>query len=138
MRGERKTCNSAAGLVSISDITKKLGWRFYAGIVLYSLVVLLVTMRFCPSFYWSSSAAVGVIALTMVRFWAFSRRLWFWATLVLMAVLQIPLVLATNEWANRYKGSFIFLFMLFDFVVIDLVIRWVSPELKKSRQTSLD
>jgi hypothetical protein len=138
MPGGSKTLREADNLESIPQITKRLGWRLYLGVVLYTIVILLVTMRWCPTFYWSLSAAVGVIAVAIIRFWAFSRRLWFWATIVLMAMLQIPLVFTTNQWADRYKGSFIFLFMLLDFFVIDAVVRWVSPELGQAQKTAPD
>src|SRR5450432_4843936 len=115
MLGERKTLGAADSLESIPEITKRLGWRLYLGVILYAAVVLFVTMRWCPAFYWSVSAAGVVISATIVRFWVFSRRLWFWATILPMVVLQVPVVFATNEWANRYRGSFIFFLVLFEF-----------------------
>jgi hypothetical protein len=55
-----------------------------------------------------------------------------------MAVLQVPVVFATNEWANRYKGSFIFFLVLFEFFVIDAVVRWISPELRQAKEMRRD
>ena len=133
MLDERKTLGVTDSLESIPEITKRLGWRLYLGIVIYVAVVLFVTMRWFPGFYWSISAAGFVISATIVRFWVFSRRPWFWAMILPMAVLQVPVVFATNEWANRYKGSFIFFLVLFEFFVIDVVVRWISPELRRAK-----
>src|SRR5450631_1684777 len=138
MRGERKTLGATDSLESIPEITKRLGWRLYLGVVLYAAVALFVTMRWFPGFYWSISAAGFVIIAPIVRFWVFSRRLWFWAVILPMAVLQVPVVFATNEWANRYKGSFIFLLVLFEFFVIDLVVRLISPELRQANEMRRD
>src|SRR6266851_2813928 len=90
MLDERKTLGVTDSLESIPEITKRLGWRLYLGVVLYAAVVLFVTMRWFPGFYWSISAAGFVISATIVRFWVFSRRPWFWAMILPMAVLQVP------------------------------------------------
>jgi len=122
--------NQDGVLESIPQITARLGWRLYLGVALYAITGLLVTMLWFPNYYWSALAVIGVILLTIVRFWAFSRKPWFWATMVPLAALQLPLMLATNQLANRYKGSFIFFLMLFDLFFVDLVVRWISPELR--------
>jgi hypothetical protein len=122
--------NQDGVLESIPEITARLGWRLYLGVALYAITGLLVTMRWFPNYYWSALAVIGVVLLTIVRFWAFSRKPWFWVTMVPLAALQFPLMLATNPLANTYKGSFIFFLMLFDLFFLDLVVRWISPELR--------
>jgi hypothetical protein len=117
-------------LESVPQITARLGWRLYVGAVLYVVTGLFITIRWFPNHYWSALAVIGVILITLVRFWAFSRKPWFWVTMVPLAALQLPLMLATNQLANRYKGSFIFFLMLFDLFFLDLVLRWISPELR--------
>ncbi len=133
-----KTTQPTDSLERIPQITKRLGWRLHLGVVLYTAVVLFVTMRWFPKFYWSIFAAGLVISAVIIRFWLFSRRLWFWAAILLMAVLQVGVVFATNEWANRYKGSFIFFLILFEFFVIDAVVRWISPELRLAKEMRRD
>jgi hypothetical protein len=104
MLGERKTLGATDNLESIPEITKRLGWRLYVGAILYTIAILFVTMRWCPKYYWSAIAAAGVIAATIIRFWAFSRRLWCWITIVVVVVLQVPLVLVTNELGTEFQG----------------------------------
>jgi hypothetical protein len=122
--------NQKRVLESIPEITARLGWRLYLGVALYAVTGLVVTMRWFPNYYWSALAVIGVILLTLMRFWAFSRKPWFWVTMVPLAALQLPLMLTTNQLANRFKGSFIFFLMLFDLFFLDLVVRWISPELR--------
>jgi hypothetical protein len=126
--------NQDGVLESIPQITARLGWRLYLGVALYAITGLLVTIRWFPNYYWSALAVSGVILFVLVRFWTFSRKPWFWVTMVPLTAVQYPLMLAANQLANRYKGSFIFFVMLLDFFLIDLVIRWISPELRAANR----
>lgn len=116
---------------SFAAMQKRLGCRFYVGIVIFVAVGASTTLYLCPNYYFSISAASVAIGMILVRFWTFSRRAWFWMTIAAMTVVQIPFVLVSRDIANNWKWSFGFLFILVDFFIMDLVVRWVSPELRR-------
>ena len=101
------------------------------GILIFVAVGASITLYLCPNYYFSVSAASGAIGMILMRFWTFSRRAWFWMTVTAMAVVQIPFVIVSRDIANKWKWSFGFFFMLVDFFIMDLVVRWVSPELRR-------
>lgn len=111
---------------------KRLGWRFHVGILVFVAIGASITLYLCPSYYFSILAASGAIGMIFLRFWTFSRRAWFWMTMTAMALLQIPFIIVSRDIANNWKWSFGFFFMLVDFVIMDRVVRWVSPELRRN------
>jgi hypothetical protein len=118
-------------LESFAAIRKRLGWRLHVGIWIFGIGGSFITMYFCPSYFWPVMAASGAIGITLLRFWLFSRRGWFWMTLATMALLQVPFVIISRDVASNWKYLFAFPFMLVDLVVMDSVVRWISPELNR-------
>jgi len=53
-------------------------------------------------------------------------------TMVPLVVLQIPCVIVSRDIAANWKWSFGFFFMLIDFLIMDSVLRWISPELRRN------
>jgi hypothetical protein len=128
------TTESVYELESFAAIQKRLGWRFYAGILLYAALVIPPMLYWAPTYYWSVLSAGAAIGFVLIRFWAFSKRTWFWTAIVTATLLQIPIVIATHGIATRYKGSFALFFMLIDFMCIDIALRKISPELRAIRE----
>jgi len=101
-------------LESIPAMRKRLGWRLYAGTLVLMVAVSVPILYWWPDYYWSVLPASLAIASILLRFWVFSRRLWFWVTMAAMTILQIPLVIGVHDMANRYKGSLAFFFILIE------------------------
>jgi hypothetical protein len=118
-------------LESFPAIRKRLGWRFHVGILCFIFAQSSATLFWLPGFYWSVLAVSVAIGVVVLRFWAFSRRRWFWMVMAPMIILQAPLVIAVNEAAKRYKGLFSFFVALADITVMNIAVRWVSPELRQ-------
>jgi len=126
------TGNHSYQIESFAAIRKRLGWRFHVGLLVFVAVTASITLYLCPSYFFPVSAASGAIGAILLRFWTFSRRAWFWMTMVPLVVLQIPCVIVSRDIAANWKWSFGFFFMLIDFLVMDSVLRWISPELRRN------
>jgi hypothetical protein len=118
---------------TFAEIRKRLGWRLHAGIWCFGIGGAIVTMYVCPAYFWPIVAAAGAIGLILLRFWNFSTRAWFWMAMVPLAILQIPLIVISRDVGAKWSWLFGFFFMLADILMMDTVIKWVSPELKRSR-----
>jgi hypothetical protein len=66
---------------------------------------------------------VGLIIHALRRLW---HEVWFWATVAIIAVLQVPLMIYVQPYMNRFKLLFALPFAVLDFLVIGVVIQCVS------------
>jgi hypothetical protein len=123
--------DEAYKIESFAEMRKRLGWKFHLRIFAFVAVTASITLYLVPAYYFAASAASGAVGLIFMRYWVFSRRGWFWMTMGPMILGQAPFIVVSRDIANNWRWSFGFLFMLVDFVVMDLVVRWVSPELRR-------
>jgi len=76
----------------------------------------------------SRSFGIGSVAIIFTiiakrRYWRFAA---FWATLTVLAVLQIPLMMACKALLDEFKFAFMLLLAVADFFVISLVVELVA------------
>jgi len=69
------------------------------------------------------SAAIIMTIIAKRRYWRFAA---FWGTLTVLAVLQIPLMMACKGLLDEFKFGFMLLLAVADFFVISLVIEVVA------------
>jgi hypothetical protein len=131
-KGSRMAAHHGYELESFASIRKRLGWRLQMGIWIFVIGGGFITLYLRPSYYWPILAASGATGAILLRFWAFSRRGWFWMTMTAFTLLQVPFIILSRDIAIRWKWVFGFFFMLLDFLVMDAVVRWVSPELRRN------
>ena len=77
-----------------------------------------------------TSRSIGVSFATIIFTIIAKRRYWrfapFWATLTVLAVLQIPLMMACKGLLEEFKFGFMLLLALVDFFAVSLVIELVA------------
>jgi hypothetical protein len=66
---------------------------------------------------------VGLAIRAGRRLW---HEVWFWATVAIMAALQVPLMLHVQPYMTRLKLLFIFPFAVVDFLVFGIVVQCVA------------
>jgi hypothetical protein len=113
----------------LSVIIKRLGWRFHASLVVFILLCFGIAIKFSFGYYEAATPAAATLAILIIRYWAvFSKKLWFWLTVLVFAFLQIPLVMACKDLANHYGALFMFLEAFVDFMVMNGLVLWLSPQ----------
>jgi hypothetical protein len=113
---------------SFTALRRRLGWRFHVGILALVAAQGSAILYWCPRYYWSSAASNAAVGAMLLRFWAFRRRVWFWMAMAPMTLIQVPLIIVSNDTANRYRGEFVFLVTLADFLVMNAVVGWICPK----------
>jgi hypothetical protein len=66
---------------------------------------------------------VGLIIHALRRLW---HEVWFWVTVAILAMLQVPLMLYVQPYMNRLKLLFVFPFAVIDFLAFGIVIQCVA------------
>jgi len=72
-----------------------------------------------------AALAVAIPVLKYKRYW---RGAWFWITVSVVSLIQIPLVLVTRPLMDRFKFGFNILFATVDAIAVILVVNWVRPK----------
>jgi len=105
---------------------RKFAWPVHAVVILFALVLGL-------SDHWLSGwgvpiaiggSVIGISIIVLRRFWC---GVWFWATISVMAALQVPLMILARPLMAQFKILFMLPLALADAFLIALVVNWVSP-----------
>src|SRR5215831_8484965 len=104
-------------LEPLSVIVKRLGWKFQVGLGVFVLVILITSIYTSISYYWVASAVAFPIGGIVLRFWAFSRKAWFWLTVAILTICHVPLIFVFRDLASSLRALFVFPFGLLDFTL---------------------
>jgi hypothetical protein len=100
-------------------------WRIHAVIVAWCLIALSRELRF-PG--WSGAIAVGggVHALVAYATWKARHEVWYWLTISVLGLLQVPLMIHVQPWIVRLKFSVLFPFALADYLAFAVIMQCVA------------
>lgn len=76
--------------------------------------------------HWGPAPVVAVIAmmLPVLGFRDFWDETKFWITVALLSALQVPIGIAVSPLMQQFKFPFVFMFGIFDCVLVALAISW--------------
>jgi hypothetical protein len=130
-RGQPSRMISYGEIETFTAKRKRLGWRLHAILLLYGAITAFVVLYLAPNYFYAIGAWSLAIGLTLLRFWAFSRRGWFWMTMMVMAIVQVPLIGTFRDFAARWKWAYGFGYGLAACIAMDYVVRWIAPDSRR-------
>ena len=100
-------------------------WRIHAVIVTWCLIAIATEYRF-PG--WSGAIAVGgaVPGLIVYSTWKAWHEVWYWITISVLGLLQIPLMIYAQPLIVRLKFSFLFPFAFADYLAVLVIMQCVA------------
>ena len=111
-------------------------WRIHAVILAWCLVAVSTEHRF-PG--WSGAIAVGgavpaLIVYSTSKAW---REVWYWVSIALFALLQVPLMIHVQPLIVRFKLSFLFPFAFADYFAVVMIMQCIALVFSKVYARSL-
>ncbi|MGA8215376.1 MAG: hypothetical protein WB799_17395 [Candidatus Sulfotelmatobacter sp.] len=73
----------------------------------------------------AAAVVVPVLLRQFRRFWSMGR---FWLTVSLLAIVQVPLVIAIRPWVDQHGRSSTLLFVVVDVMFVGGMILWVCSK----------
>jgi|SRR5581483_5812946 len=94
------------------------------------LVLALLLGFFADALHWGTAplAAGAAITIPVIGYRDFWNKGRFWITVFVLAMFQVPLVIAVRPLIEKLKFPFMLMFGLFDCVLVALAISWVCSE----------
>ena len=100
-------------------------WRIHAVIVVWCLLAI-STEHWFPG--WSGAIAVGgavpaLIVYSTSKAW---REIWYWVSIAVFALLQIPLMIYVQPLIGRLRFPFLFLFAFADYLAVAVIMQCIA------------
>jgi len=82
----------------------------------------------------TSLMATAAIAVPTLQYRVLWNKVQFWITILLLAILQIPRVLAVHHFVNQFRGPFLLAFGIVDGLCVIAVIFYACFNSDRSRE----
>jgi hypothetical protein len=117
-----------------SELTeRKPTWRTHVLAITVGVFAFLCSLRFGYAWGGSIAAAVAGLIFPVVAYYGkFGAHRWFWVTVTLLTILQIPLVIAVRPLVEQFRFVCMLVFGVVDFVLVAFILSWVCS--KESRE----